>query len=57
MVAGEIWQASVYPNPDNPSDSLMVLIPNSVPFVWVVSADEWLDELTVDSLAGTEVLT
>lgn len=48
VVTGEVWRASVYPDPANPTDSIMVLVPNSVPFVRVVSADEWLEELTAD---------
>lgn len=46
---GKIWNVGIYPDPANPSDSLMILIPNSVPFVQVVTADEWLEELSIES--------
>lgn len=57
---GEMWQSSVWVNPEHPVDSLPVLIPYSVPFTRVISADEMLDEVldeVPDALFQHDVLT
>jgi hypothetical protein len=46
-----MWRASIYPDPANPTDSLMVLVPNSVPSVRVVSADEFVEEWAAEVAA------
>ncbi len=42
-VTGEWWQAPIEPDPDNPVYSLLILVPWSVPFTRVLTADEFLE--------------